>query len=498
MTTIDFDVQEATVESIHQAFATGELTAAALVDIYLDRIERFDRNGPKLNSFITLSSHVREEAEALDRHFAETGSFIGPLHGIPLCIKDQIETRGIVTTFGSIAQAGYMPDEDAHAIARLKAAGALILGKTAMPDWATSWFGFCSMQGETRNPMALDHECGGSSSGTAAAVSANLCLAGLGEDTGGSIRLPASFCNLVGFRVTPGLISRHGMSPLVVSQDTAGPMTRAVRDAALLLDTMVGFDARDDMTIAAEIGGWAGEYVHSLDPVGGLAGARIGLLTNRIDAERPETADEVEAIVDKAVAAMKRGGATIVPVEIPDLMEWIIATSVYLDESRANIDAFLASRSSMPVKSLDAIRDAEQFEPTLDLLVSIFDGPSNPAESLEYHEKLRRREEFQRVVAGIMAAHKLDALTFPAVRILPPSRTDIRAGRYDCLSFPTNTLIASQALMPSICLPAGFSSSGLPVGVELITYPYHETTLFKLGSAFEHLTKQRKAPAMTY
>ncbi len=495
MLTTDFEIQEATIASVHDAMTAGRLTATALVEAYLDRIAMIDCAGPTLNSYITLNPAVREEAAALDRHFAETGTLVGPLHGIPLCVKDQVETAGIETTFGSAAQKGYVPAEDAHAITLLKAAGALILGKTNMPDWATSWFGVSSVLGETRNPVALDHECGGSSSGTAAAVSANLCLAGIGEDTGGSIRLPASFCNLVGVRVTPGLISRHGMSPLVVSQDTAGPMTRTVRDAAILLDTIVGFDARDDMTIAATIGGRPGDYAKALDPEGGLQGARIGVLATDIDAERPESADAVDAVVDAAVAALEKGGATPVPVEIPDLLQWLIDTSVYLDESRHGIDAFLAGRPAMPARSLAEIHEAKKYEPTLDLLVSIFDGPTDPFANLDFHQKLRNREDFQRIVIGLMAKHGLDALLFPAVRILPPSRADIHAGRYDCLSFPTNTLIASQALMPSICLPAGFSD-GLPVGVELITYPYHETTLFKLGSAFERLTQQRKAPAM--
>ena len=191
-----------------------------------------NRAGPALNAIVTVNPHALDEARTLDAYWVANKRFVGPLHGVPVVVKDQVETKGIVTTFGSIAQDGYLPDEDATAIVKLKAAGAIVLAKTALPDYATSWFGFSSKSGETKNPYDLERDCGGSSSGTASAVAANLGLVGIGEDTGGSIRLPSSFTNLVGVRVTPGLISRKGMSPLVVFQDTAGPMARTVRDAA--------------------------------------------------------------------------------------------------------------------------------------------------------------------------------------------------------------------------------------------------------------------------
>jgi amidase len=491
-----FTVEEATIDGIQQAFIARQLTVRGLCEIYLERIDKLDRNGPSLNSIITINPMLLQQADALDQHFSATGKLIGPLHGIPIVIKDQVETQGIMTTFGSAAQNGYIPDEDAHAVGRLRKAGGLILAKTTLPDWATSWFGNCSQQGETKNPYSLDHECGGSSAGTASAVAANLCTVGLGEDTGGSIRLPASFCNLVGFRVTPGLISRHGMSPLVVSQDTAGPMTRTVRDTALLLDALVAFDPADGFTIAAAIGGQAGHYAEALDPQNGLSGARIGLLVNRFDSEDTTSVDQVSALIAQATDSMRCAGAEIVEIEIPDLMDWIINTSVYLDESRANIDAFLSSRATMPTSSLAEIAASGQYEATLDLLVAIFEGPRHPQQQLEYHTKLRAREAFQRLVVSHLAEQRLDALAFAAVRILPPSRADVHAGRYDCLSFPTNTLIASQALMPSICLPVGFSADGLPVGMELITYPYHETKLLRLGSAFERVAPHRRSPAL--
>jgi amidase len=207
---------------------------------------------------VNVNQNALAEADRLDDFLSRSRTFVGPLHGIPVVVKDQAETKGVVTTFGSIALDGYIPQEDATVIAKLKEAGAIILAKSTMPDFATSGFGFSSKSGETKNPYVLERDPGGSSSGTGAAVAANLATVGIGEDTGGSIRAPASFNNLIGVRVTPGLISRTGMSPLVVFQDTAGPMTRTVTDAAILLDAMVGYDPRDPYTAAYAIAGHTG------------------------------------------------------------------------------------------------------------------------------------------------------------------------------------------------------------------------------------------------
>jgi Asp-tRNA(Asn)/Glu-tRNA(Gln) amidotransferase A subunit family amidase len=205
-----FKLEEATIADIHRALRARSLSCRELVQDYLDRIDAYDRNGPALNSIVTVNQHALAEADKLDALFARVGEFAGPLHGIPVVVKDQVETEGIMTTFGSIALDGYIPSRDATAIARLKEAGAIVLAKSTMPDFATSWFGFSSKSGETKNPYALDRDPGGSSSGTGAAVGANLAAIGIGEDTGGSIRAPASFNNLIGVRVTPGLISRTG------------------------------------------------------------------------------------------------------------------------------------------------------------------------------------------------------------------------------------------------------------------------------------------------
>ena len=285
---------------MHTRFKKKTLTAEALVNAYIDRIEKLDRNGPKLNSIITVNPRAVAEARALDREFAKTKKLKGPLHGIPVVVKDQVETKGVMTTFGSIAQDGYVPKRDATAITRLKEQGGIVLAKTNLPDFATSWFGFSSKGGETKNPYALDRDAGGSSSGTATAVAANLGTVGIGEDTGGSIRLPASFTNLVGVRVTPGLISRTGMSPLVVFQDTAGPMARTVKDAAILLDALVGFDPEDEYTTAYVIAGHKGSYTDYLDK-NALKGARIGVVKNAFGSDDNPEAAEVNNVIRAAI-----------------------------------------------------------------------------------------------------------------------------------------------------------------------------------------------------
>ncbi|MFX0543315.1 amidase [Roseovarius sp. S4756] len=489
----DFDVVEATITDAQAAFRSGDLTVHDLVSAYLERIEEIDKSGPELNSVITINSQALEEAKALDSHFAETGDFKGPLHGVPVLVKDQAETKGIKTTFGSIAQDGYMPEEDATAITKLKDAGAIILGKTALPDFATSWFGICSKIGSTKNPYVLSRDPGGSSSGTGAAIAASLAMVGIGEDTGGSIRIPAGFCNLVGVRVTPGLISRKGMSPLVVFQDTAGPMARTVRDAALLLDSMVGYDPEDEYTVAATIANHTGSYTDAMDP-DSMSGAKLGVVRNTFgDGSDYDTA-QVNAVVEAAFDKLKAAGATLVDIEIPDLSDHILETSLYNSHSRHDINKFLASRPNMPVGSLEEIQDKELFHPNLDLLKGIFEGPDHPEDDPDYFKKLAARDGFQRLVVNLMAEQDIEALIFPIVQLLSPTKEEVFADKYQVLTYPTNTLIASQTWMPSIALPAGFAENDVPVGVELVVRPYGERELFRLGAGFEKVVAARRPP----
>jgi len=492
-----FRLQEATIDDIHAAFRSGQLTSRQLVELYLARIDALDKQGPAINAIVTVNPNALDEADAADRAFRERGEFIGPLHGIPVLVKDQLETRGLTTTFGSAALKDYVPESDATIVARLRAAGAVILAKTNLPDFATSWFGFSSSGGETKNPYVLERDPGGSSAGTGAGVAANLGAVGIGEDTGGSIRVPASFDNLVGLRVTTGLISRTGCSPLVEFQDTAGPMARTVRDAAILLDTLVGYDPSDPYTVAALLERRpAGGYAAGLTP-DALRGVRLGVLRDAFGADDDPDSGPVNRVIEQAIADLRRLGAEVVdPVRLPTLQEYIAETSLYLHRSKYDLNRFLAARPSAAMRSVQEIYAAGQYHPRQDLFIQIAEeAPEVPEDREDYFRKLAQREVFRRELLKLMADHQLDALVFPDVQVLPPLRADVQAGRWPVLSFPTNTLIGSQTDLPAISVPAGFSPDGVPVGIEFLGKPYDEANLLRYAYAFEQGTGHRRAPA---
>jgi amidase len=492
-----FVVEETTIRQIHEAYKAGALTCVSLTQHYLDRIAAYDKTGPLLNAFVTVNPNAIDDAARLDASFAAAKRLTGPLHGIPVAVKDQAETKGIDTSFGSVALKGYVPDQDATIVTKLKEAGALIIGKTTMPDFAASWYGYGSVHGQTKDPYALDRDPGGSSAGTGAAVAANLATVGIGEDTGGSIRLPASANNLVGVRVTPGLISRAGLSPLVVFQDTAGPMARTVTDAAILLDSLVGYDPKDEYTTAYAIAGHTGSYSDGL-PRDGLQGARVGVLKEAFGVDDDQDCAQVNAVVRSAITEMKKAGAIIVDVALPNLKQFIEETSLYIIHSRHDINAFLATRPKLPYRTIDDIYAAGKYHKNHELIEAIVkDGPLKPEDDPTYYRKLAAREAFQRAVVGLMAEHKLNTICFPACQVLTPTHEELRNGRWTVLTYPTNTVIAAQSWMPSICLPAGFSPAGIPIGIEMIAPPYHEPDLFRLGYAFEQLTHWRRPPAST-
>ncbi len=493
MSTGSFRLEEATIDDIHSAFRSEELTCRRLVEMYLARIEAYDKSGPELNSIITINPNVLEEADELDRSLERTGEMAGSLHGIPVLVKDQAETAGIRTTFGSVAFEEYTPQEDSTVMAKLKAVGAIILAKTNLPDFATSWFAYSSAGGVTKNPYALDRDPGGSSSGTGAAIAANLGAVGIGEDTGGSIRVPASFDNLVGVRVTTGLISRAGLSPLVVFQDTAGPMTRTVKDAATLLDVLVGYDPADPFTAVASLAVDAGSYASGLAG-SSLDGSRIGVLREVFGPDHDPDCAQVNAVIEGAIESMREGGAEIVdPVEVPGLEEYVGVTSLYLSQSRYDIDGFLSKRPG--AHTIASLYASEQFHPRLDLFTAIEEeAPTDPEEDPDYFKGLAAREQFRRAILNVMAAHELDALLFPNSQVLPPTREELDDWKWTVLTFPTNALIAAQSDLPSISLPAGFAQGNVPVGFEIVGKPYGEAELLKLACAYEEKASPRRSP----
>jgi amidase len=488
---------ELTIAAFHAALLSGEITAAELVDWYLSRIEAHNLAGAELQAVVTVNPRARDQAVARDEFLAAEGKLCGPLHGVPVLVKDQAETAGLRTTFGSILFAEYVPAEDATVVAKLKDAGAVILAKTAMCDFAAGWFSSSSLTDHTKNPYASERESGGSSAGTAAGVAANFGLVGIGEDTGGSIRIPAAYNNLFGLRVTTGLISRAGFSPLVHFQDTPAPVARTVTDLATTLDSIVGYDPKDPFTVTASSVYQVGGYAEAVSLDIPLNSWRIGVLETGFGENDNPDAKPVSDVVRAAIARLEELGVSMTrELEIADLAEWIDGTSVYVKQSKADISDFLAQRRDAPVSSFMEIYDGGHFHPENDLFHGIAAGPESTDGDLEYLQRRLNQEHFRRYVLNIFAAHGLDFLVYPTVQVIPPTREELAAEKYQCLTFPTNTVIGSQAGLPALTIPVGFTRDGLPVGLELLGIPLAEASMLQFARSWETAAAPRRAPAL--
>jgi len=485
-------LETASIAQIHAAMYAGRVTARELVEAYLGRISAYDQAGPALNSIVTLSPDALGRADELDASLKASGP-VGPLHGIPILIKDCLETADMPTSFGSEIFADYMAGEDATVLKNIKAAGAIILGKTTLPDWATSWFAYSSRSGLTQNPYDLDRDPGGSSSGTGAAIASGFATVGLGTDCGGSVRLPSSFCNLVGVRSTPGLISRKGCNPLVSFQDTIGPMGRSVADVVRVFSVMAGFDVNDPLTYAYSVARAPKTYLGSLVP-DALVGLKIGVVRNAFGSDEDANAGPVNKVMEVALEELAAGGAELVDVEIPDLTDFIVATSLYLVKSKYDIDKFLSAKSDAPASSVAEIVASGRYHKKLDLLEGIAAGPDDPFADPAYYPGYIAREDFMKTVVNLMEANGLAALVYPTSQVVPPTRAQTDSGEWNTLNFPTNTLIGSQTWMPAMSVPAGLTEAGLPVGMEILTRPYDEPTMFQVGFGFEQVSSHRVHP----
>jgi Asp-tRNA(Asn)/Glu-tRNA(Gln) amidotransferase A subunit family amidase len=416
---------------------------------------------------------------------------------VPVLVKDQAETAGLRTTFGSILFEAYVPRSDATLVTKLRDAGAVILAKTAMCDFAAGWFSFSSLTGHTKNPYDPAREPGGSSAGTAAGVAANFGLVGIGEDTGGSIRVPASFNNLFGLRVTTGLISRAGFSPLVHFQDTPGPIGRTVSDIATLLDSIIGYDPRDPFTVTASAAPVTGGYTEALAIDVPLASWRIGVLETAFGSDQNPDVVPVNRAVRAALARLRELGVATTPdLQINDLGDWVANTSVYARQSKSDITGFLARRPEAPVSSFMEIYESRQFHPLNDLFHGIAAGPDTTDGDAEYLRLRLNQDHFRRLLLNIFAVHRLDFLVYPTVQVLPPTRDELAAGKYRALTFPTNTVIGSQAGLPALTIPVGFTEDGLPVGMELLGTPLAETKLLQFARGWEICGKLRQRPTL--
>lgn len=476
-----FDVVEASIPALRAALDSGRITSAQLVDLYLARIEAYDRSGPALRSIIQLNPAARVEAEALDRERATNGPR-GPLHGIPVLIKDNIDTANLPTTAGSIALAGVVPVDDAYLVRRLKEAGAIILGKTNLHELASGITTISSYGGQTLNPYDPMRNPGGSSGGTAAAVAASFAAVGWGTDTCGSIRIPAAFNNLFGLRPTKGLTSIDGIVPLSHTQDVAGPLARTVTDLAIALDATAGYDPADSATHVMQQRP-PPAFLAALD-TGALRGARIGVL-------EPFFADadaDVSAVVRAALEALEREGASLVTVPFPGLDSLLAGTSLIEHEFKFDLAAYLAASPRSRVRTLDQILRAGLFHASLEDRLrrrNTAESPNTPA----YRQALGRRAELQQRLRAVLDEHRLDALAYPTMRRRPALAGEPQAGSTCSLSAHTG--------FPALAAPAGFTPDSLPVGFELLARPFEDERLVALAFAWERATQPRRPPAFT-
>jgi amidase len=496
-----FDLDEATIAELQQKMQSGRETSRSLVEKYLARIASIDRGGPALRSVLETNPEALTIADQLDAERRARGAR-GPLHGIPILLKDNIATADkMMTSAGSLALAGVTPPKDAFVASRLRAAGAVILGKTNLSEWANfrsthSSSGWSGRGGQTRNPYALDRNPSGSSSGSGAAIAANLAAAGVGTETDGSIVSPSSSNSLVGIKPTLGLLSRSGIVPIAHSQDTAGPMTRSVADAAVLLAAMAGADPDDSTTNVAARQSAPADYSKALD-ANGLKGARIGIVRDKLFGY----SGAADRLADAAIQTMKQQGAIIVdPVKIPTLGKFGDSEfEVLLFEFKADLDKYLTWLGpASPVHSLKdviAFNDAhkEQEMPYFGQEILTMAEKKGPLTDPKYKAALAANRQKARALGidAAMTAHRLDALFSPTGGV--PWLIDLVNGDSSGANAEAPSTITSVAGYPHITVPAGYFR-GLPVGVSFFGRAWSEATLIKLAYAYEQATKHRKPP----
>ncbi len=491
-----FELDEVTISELQQGMASGRLTARSITELYLGRIDAVDRQGPTLRSIIETNPDALSLADELDRERRENGPR-GPLHGIPVLLKDNIATEDrMTTTAGSYALEGSIPSPDSGVAEKLREAGAILLAKTNLSEWANfrstrSSSGWSGRGGQCKNPYILDRNPCGSSAGSGAATSANLGAISIGTETDGSIVCPSNACGLVGIKPTVGLVSRAGIIPVAHSQDTAGPMTRTVTDGAILLGALTGVDARDDATRASD-GHAHADYTAFLE-ADGLRGARIGVARQYLCFHH-----EVDAVMDEALAAMRAAGAELVdPVELPPGSEYDASEmTVLLYEFKADLNRYLSALGDdAPVKSLAeiiAFNDSHRAREMPYFGQEIFHqaqekGPLSDEvyrDALALNHRLTRDEGIDEVCAS----HRLDAIVAPTGG--PAWTTDLVNGDHYSGGSSSAAAVAGYA---NITVPAG-NVHGLPVGISFFSVAWSEPTLLRLAFAFEQQTKARLQP----
>ena len=492
-----FQPVEATIDDVRDALASKQITCRALVEQYLARINAYDKSGPSLNTVQTINPRALQEADRLDAALRSSGP-VGSLHCVPMLVKDQVETSDMPTTYGSAVFKDFVPRRDATIVTRLKQAGAVIVAKTTMGEFASGYLG--SAFGAVRNAYDPTRSASGSSGGTGSGIAASFATVGIGEDTGGSVRGPASVNNLVGLRPTLPLVSRFGMMPARPTTDTLGPIARSVKDAAIVLDAIAGYDANDPVTADA-VGHVPSSYTQFL-VADGLKGARIGVIREPLDSRAdPASAEykQVRAIVDRALADLTRSGAVLVdPVMVRDLAGR--SMKVYdgnVFETEAAVNKYLSQHPNAPVKTLSEILLTGKVVPSR--ARSLMSVVGRSTDEAGYLQHLLTREDLRQDVLKAMADQRLDVLVYatfdqPPVRI--PSDAVTRAV-VDATGPGNNRRLSPALGFPAMTVPAGFTPDGLPIGLEFMARAYAEPTLFRFAYAYEQATHHRKPPQTT-
>ena len=489
-----FNILEATIDDIHGAYRSGAMTCRELVQAYLDRIAKFDKHGPAINALITVNSEALDEAERLDATYKASGP-VGSLHGIPVIIKDQADVKGMPTTLGSLLFKNYYPDRESFVAEKLRQAGAVILGKATLGELGGGDT-HGSLFGSTRNPYDPERTVGGSSGGSAASVSANFTTVAVGQEGLASIRRPSTWNGISGMRPSAGLVSRggvYGCWPEVFG--SLGPMARTVTDLAKLLDVMVGYDPEDPIT-ARGIGHIPDTFTKFLDK-GGLKGVRLGVLRESIGLNtEPDSEDfkKVSAVFDKAVAELRGAGAKIVdPIAIPEIKALLAKRSGGPGDTDESFKNYFGRSANPPFKTPEEVIAAPEFAKVVKRSQDRF---KRKPEATKHYESLKAQDQLMTNFLKVMADHNLDAIVHKAVEHQPTLIKDWIAPPFvDQKGAPhLNTFLV---YVPTIVVPAGFTSDNLPAGLCFIGRPYDDGNLIKFAYAYEQATHHRKPPAST-
>jgi len=478
-----YDAFEKSIRELQADMTSGATTAVDLVRFYLRRIAAFDQAGPRLNAVIALNPRAEAVAASLDAE-RRRGRTRGPLHGIPVLIKDNLDTADMPTTGGCLALSGRVPRADAFQVRRLREAGAVILGKLNLHELALGLTTVSSLGGQTLDPYDLARAPGGSSGGSGVAAAANFAAFTIGTDTSGSIRIPASHNAIVGLRPSAGLSSRSGVIPFGHTQDSVGPMARTVADVAIVLDATVGHDPADPVT-AASAGKTPASYASSLQEEA-LRGAHLGVLTEFFGTA-PED-QPVATVVRRAVDDMVGRGATAIEVTVPNLVALLTASNLLTQELKFDLRDYLQRPPAAAVGSLEALLRSglhtAQFQGFIEGANAL---PDDYPAGDDYKQRLAAREALRRAVVEVMDANRLDALVYPTTRRIAPLVGGNQLG--------SNAGLSAQSGCPAITVPAGSVDSGFPVGVELLARPFAEPVLLALAFSYEQATRRRRPPA---